>query len=417
MRKKGQNSWSGGFRGSLTTSCQRSRIDDPTVLEATFLQVEDGLSKYANYIQSNHDRIPEFQTAAEAEAELRNLLSELRKVRTPKPKPKNLSPDFSERLDLVSKQRQELFEEEQRIAELKSITESTQERQDSEYTTALQEIEEQKGKLATLKQELSSSQIARKKAKRAISQASQELNARQLTLEKLNHEANGLKQLERQSQREVRALEEGSQDRRHEEQQVIELEKQLEQRECELVKKKRIVAEKQQLVQAKRDKIQHIMQDADQLESRLDEAVGHAGEVTEQQKNLSIDDFNKSGRPKAVIPSFLRFRRTVPEATIVEEEEEEEEEESIYPISVRGDDESDGPLRELVEHSRSMLKSTSDESEEVPCRHEAKPPAAVTGAALDAIRMRERDPAGLIARVEASIAQLRDGSAFGLTSR
>jgi hypothetical protein len=420
MRKRSRDPLSSGSRGPFTTSYQRSLSEDPTVLKATFLQVEDGLSKHANYIQSNHDRIPEFQTAAEAEAELRNLLSELKKVRAPKPKPKRVGPDFSERLGLVTTQRQELFEEEERIAELKFITESTQERQDSEYTAALQEIEEQKGKLAGLKQDLASSRGAHKKAKIAISQAYDELNARRLTLEKLNHEGDGLRQLEKQSKREVHALEEGFRDKRSDEQQVVELEKQLEQKERELTKKKRVVAEKQQLVQAKRDRIQQIMQEADRLESRLDEAVGHAGEVTEQRRNLSIHDLNTSGRLKAVIPSFLRFRRTVPEADVVEEEEEEEEEQPANPISDQIDDESDASLRELVEHSRSVLKSTSDESDEVPRgqspRQVGKQAGDVAGAAVEAIRMRERDPVGLVARVEASIAQLRDDSVFGLTS-
>jgi hypothetical protein len=331
---------------------------------------------------------------------------------------------LSERIVLISKQRQELFEEEERIAELKSITDSTQKRQDSEYAAVLQEIEEEKGKLASLKQELASSRAAHKKAKKAISQASQELNARRLALEKLNHEADALRQLEKESKREIRALEGDFRDSRHEEQQAIELEKQLDQRERELAKKKRIIAEKQQLVQAKRDKIQQIMQEADHLESRLDEAVGHAGELTELGRNLSIDDLNTSGRPKAVIPSFLRFRRTLPEADVVEEEEEEEEEPTNrIPVPVDHESEgsgSHGSLQELVEHSKSVLRSTSDESDEIPGnrspRQESKPAADVVGAALEAIRMRERDPAGLITRVEASITSLRDGSVFGLTS-
>jgi chromosome segregation ATPase len=351
---------------SLSAIQTKQPRQDPSILEAKFLQVEDELSKHSQFIEANRHRIPEFQTAAEAESELRSLLEALKQAPHPRSRgrSKEARREVSDRLTVLSRQRQELFEEENRIQKLKAVVEAAQQREDSEFSALGAEIDDAKAQLEALNVELAETRVARKRAKQSIRLVGDELASREAKLEELKTEERRLRELEKQSKREIRRLEEDQASGKQEEERILGIERDITVKEGELKRLKKILAEKRSLAKSKRDTIEQILRDADRLEYRLDEAVGHAGEVTEQQINLPSDEEvsdgppgrEEKGRPKTVIPSFLRFRRTRPE--VEEEEEEEEELRSASRDSVDGKGRNSGTSPSPKSHVSDLRESS-----------------------------------------------------------
>jgi hypothetical protein len=149
---------------------------------------------------------------------------------------------------------------------------------------------------------------------------------------------------------------------------------------------------------ARRERSEQILRDADRLEYRLDEAVGHAGEVAEQRMARPPDEgaapARSPARPRTVIPSLLRFRRTAQEAS--EEEEEEPERAASFD--------------EFVRHSNSMLKSSSDDG--CDAGRGGGDAEGLAEQALRALEMQVADAAGFRASVEAVTGKERAGPLF-----
>jgi hypothetical protein len=393
--------------------------EEPFLLEAKFSQVEHELSRHAHYIESNGHRIPEFQSAAEAESELRSLLETLKQVQAPRSRSRGREKanrrDVSTRLGIVSKQRQELFEEETRIQKLRAVAEAAQQREDSEYSSLRGEIDDARTQLEALHAEIATLRHVSTKTKQTIRQMSDELSSRTAMLDQPRTEKHGLKELEKQSRREIRRLEEDQASGKLEEDRVLAIEQELDGRQIGLKKLQKILSEQ-------------ILRDADRLEYRLDEAVGHASEVTEQQINLMSDEESSDGsrpeeeqrRPRTVIPSFLRFRRTLPEAS------EEEKEKPHTPVRVRDVRQQPSASRgssathgSAVSGQRSFsgeAESSGDTPRPVPVRDKdtVKPGLSrdLRGEAMQALQMPVADTARLGARIEAVTGKERTLSFF-----
>jgi hypothetical protein len=230
-------------------------------------------------------------------------------------------------------------------------------------------------------------------------------------------------------------LEEDQAAGKRDEERVLAVEEDLAGKENELKKLKEILKEKRSLAQSKRGKIEQILRDADRLEYRLDEAVGHAEEVTEQQINLPSDEevSEQVGRPKTVIPSFLKFRRNV-RAKPNEEEEEEEEEEDEREGEGKGKGKGkrakysnggrEGGLRdsdgrrdsfdEFVKQSESDLHSSEDQMElnRNDGNNGNNKSFDINEDALRALDMQVIDTTRLKGRIESVTAKERIGSFF-----
>ena len=266
------------------TFVSQSPTQTPTI-EARFMAIEDGLSRHRDYIHQNLSRIPYFETSEEAEQELKKLLKQLKNPAV-SIQPIEM-PDITKQLNQISKQHQTLSEEEERIAKLRAMTDDTKAQEEAEYITVTQRIESAKKELADLQQQVikynTETSIAQQKLNKALSA----LNSRERKMAQLHDEENRLLKLQKQSRQELKSLQAEINDANTEESVIADIESQIEINTRELKRMTQLLNDKRKQIKEKNLQIQKILNDTEAIETKLDEAVGFAGTVTEKQKNES----------------------------------------------------------------------------------------------------------------------------------
>ncbi|OHT13677.1 hypothetical protein TRFO_16111 [Tritrichomonas foetus] len=294
-----------------TSFTNQSPTQTPTI-ESHFMQIEDGLSRHHDYIQANLSRIPFFESSEKAEEELRQLLQKLQNIDqiniTPEEKP-----DINGQLSLIKKQHQALSEEEQRIAKLRAMTDDSKAREDAEYEEVLGRLKKAKKELASLQKTVTQYNEESTAAKNKLEKAHNDLNSRQKKIQQLQDEEKRLLKLQKQSRQELKSLQIEVNDANCEEAVIAEIESQIEANTRELNRMTKLYEEKKKQIQAKNERIQSLLRDTENIETKLDEAVGYASAVTEKKRQESYllsesEDLSLSKSGLSSIPKFGSIR-------------------------------------------------------------------------------------------------------------
>ena len=298
--------------------------------EAEFMMIEDGLSRHFNYIQKNLNRIPNFSSSEKAKEELKRLLEQLNQMENAAVPSEH--PNIESRLSEISKQHQTLNNEEQVISKLRSTNDDDKARDDAEYESIKNKIKEAKEELSQLERQITQFHEKSTSARNKLDKAKNNLQSRQFKINQLKNEENRLLKLQKQSRHELKDIQNELNISTSEEAKIIDIEGKIEANSREFKRLSKVLSEKKEKVREKKERIQTILRETETLESRLDEAVGFAGTVTEKKKQeayLTSDsdsnDIEKSLNVLTMNNSSINNKSSIrPTLAIVQSDDENE---------------------------------------------------------------------------------------------
>lgn len=298
---------------SPVSSKSPKRIPYTPTIEAKCKELSEGLAKYKQYIKNNESRLPQFSSSEEAENELHRLVHRLKHLPSQAPKPP-LHPKIETKMAQISKQHQSLIDEEKNIQQYRSKTALTRKQEDKEYALILKQIKDAKAQLKELKQQYRETESVNSVARQAVDAAAAELKIRQDKIDQLRKEEKRLNLLEQQSREEIDSISKEENKINQEEAIITQLTNKFNDNTKELNQLKKALKEKQDLIKAKKESIQRIFIETENLESKLDEVVEKAGDYTlKEESKLEEDEILDSEEDESeIIVSPPKQRLVVP---------------------------------------------------------------------------------------------------------
>jgi chromosome segregation ATPase len=277
-------------RGSSAQGIRTESRSDPLNVQITTdskaSEVEELLTLHRSFIQQNSHRLPQFLTADEAQSAVRKLQSQLTNLETQRG-PKT---DIDRRLSELTRQHETVSDEDQRIAQHRSVSNESKERETQEYSDILREITQSKSRLAILTNRLSVKMQANKEAQDVVNKIRNEVSNKRREAERLRNEERQLRDSEKELQRESSAIEqdmtvliEGD------EKNVSQLETIGESRGDTLRAVKANLSKKRSAVRSKVEVVQRLLREIESMEDGIDRAIG-LGFVVEDQIDTEGDE-------------------------------------------------------------------------------------------------------------------------------
>lgn len=257
-------------------------------MEIKCLQIEDVLSRYADYLAENADRLPMFRSVEEAESELERAKKRLY----------GSISDIDEKMRRIELKHAELREEEMRVTQVKKVAQSSKNREKAELIKALKRLEaiDDQWKL----RKAQSAMVAA--AQKQCEELSDSLNRKKAILQRLKRDDTVLKQQEKKLLYEIDSIGRAKKEMEMKEMEMSKIEKKTNEGNNELLALSNKINEKLKIIDEKKKSLSFLLSKSEKVVDFVSSIVDDSEQIELKEINELIQNANKAIKFRVVDP-------------------------------------------------------------------------------------------------------------------